>query len=75
MGQGKSMKEAMDEVHMVVEGVYSAKAAHELSVKYNIEMPIVDSVNSVLFDNASASECVKELMLRDRKIENPDLPW
>ena len=75
MGQGKSMKEAMDEVHMVVEGVYSAKAAHELSVKYNIEMPIVDSVNSVLFDNANASECVKELMLRDRKIENPDLPW
>ena len=75
MGQGKSMKEAMDEVHMVVEGVYSAKAAHELSVKYNIEMPIVDSVNSVLFDNASASECVKDLMLRDRKIENPDLPW
>lgn len=75
MGQGKSMKEAMDEVHMVVEGVYSAKAAHELSVKYNIEMPIVDSVNSVLFDNASASECVKDLMLRDRKIENPNLPW
>ncbi len=75
LGQGRTMDEAMKEVHMVVEGVYSAKAALELAVKYNVEMPIVENVNSVLFDNANPSEKVKELMLRDRKIENPDLPW
>ena len=75
MGQGKTMDEAMTEVHMVVEGVYSAKAALKLSKKYNVEMPIVESVNCVLFENANAAQMVKELMLRDRKIENPDLPW
>ncbi len=41
MGQGYTMQEAMDEVKMVVEGVYSAKAALTLSEKYRIDMPIV----------------------------------
>ena len=39
IGQGKTMQEAMDEVQMVVEGVYSAKAALSLSEKYNVSMP------------------------------------
>ena len=50
MGQGMSMQEAMDEVKMVVEGVYSAKAAAKLAEKYGVSMPIVDEVNAVLFD-------------------------
>ncbi len=75
MGQGHSMDEAMAEVHMVVEGVYSAKAAWALAKQYQIEMPIVENVNKILFDNMNAADAVKELMLRDRKIENPDLPW
>ena len=36
IGQGKSYQEAMDEVKMVVEGVYSAKAAYKLSLKYGV---------------------------------------
>ena len=69
MGQGKTMEEAMAEVHMVVEGVYSAKAAAELSEKYNVEMPIVEQVNKVLFEDKKPAEAVKELMLRDKKME------
>ena len=41
IGQGKTMEEAMEEVQMVVEGVYSAKAAMALAKKYNVSMPIV----------------------------------
>ena len=48
IGQGMSMQEAMDEVKMVVEGVYSAKAAAQLAKKYEVSMPIVDEVNAVL---------------------------
>ena len=40
----------MDEVKMVVEGVYSAKAAKALAEKYEVSMPIVSEVNAVLFD-------------------------
>ena len=75
MGKGYTMKEAMDEVKMVVEGVYSAKAAKGLSEKYQVEMPIINEVNKVLFEDKAASEAVKDLMLRDKKVENPMLPW
>ena len=75
MGQGKTMKEAMDEVKMVVEGVYSAKAAMALARKYQVEIPIIEQVNAVLFEDKPAREAVNELMLRDKKIENSLLPW
>lgn len=75
IGQGKTMQEAMDEVNTVVEGVYSAKAALGLARRYGVELPLVESVNRVLFENGSARDEVMELMQRDKKIENPDLPW
>lgn len=75
MGQGRTMKEAMDEVKMVVEGVYSAKAALSLSKKYNIEMPIVTEVNAVLFEDKSPKEALSELMLRMKKEEIEDKLW
>ncbi|MGN0406384.1 MAG: NAD(P)H-dependent glycerol-3-phosphate dehydrogenase [Bariatricus sp.] len=75
MGQGKTMQEAMDEVQMVVEGVYSAKAAKRLAEKYEVSMPIVEEVNKVLFEGKKAEEAVRELMLRDGRIEHPALPW
>ncbi len=69
IGQGKTMEEAMDEVNMVVEGVFSAKAAMGLAKKYDIELPIIEQVNEVLFQNKSAAAAVKDLMIRDKKIE------
>ncbi len=69
MGQGRTMKEAMDEVHQVVEGVYSAKAGLALAEKYQIEAPIITVVNHVLFDGLSAADAVNELMLREGKDE------
>lgn len=69
MGQGKTMDEAMKEVAMVVEGVYSAKAAKALASKYNICMPIVDEVNAVLFENKDPKQAVDALMLRDKIAE------
>lgn len=75
IGQGKTMEEAMKEVKMVVEGVYSARAARELAEKYEVEMPVITEVNRVLFEGKSAAEAVMDLMLRDKKVEAPMLPW
>lgn len=73
IGKGATMEEAMKEVKMVVEGVYSAKAGYALSQKYQVSMPIIEQVNKVLFEGKSADAAVKELMLRDKKAENIDL--
>ena len=75
IGQGKTCDEAMAEVQMVVEGVYSAKAAMELAEKYQVQLPIIEQVNKVLFENKSAAQAMKELMLRDKKLEVPDFSW
>lgn len=75
IGQGKTMEEATAEVKMVVEGIYSAKAAMGLSEKYQVPMPIIEQVNLVLFHNKPVKEAVQELMLRDRKAENEQVEW
>lgn len=75
IGQGKTMDEAMKEVKMVVEGVYSAKAAMLLSQKYNVSMPIIEQVNLILFEDKPADEAVKDLMFRDKRVENSVVKW
>ncbi len=75
IGQGKSYEEAMKEVNMVVEGVYAAKAAVKLAAKYNVELPIVTQVNEVLFNEKKAVDAIKELMLRDKKLEIHNHDW
>lgn len=75
MGQGYTMEEATKEVKMVVEGIYSAKAALGLAKKYQVEMPIIESVNQVLFEGKKAEAAVEDLMLRDKRIEHASLEW
>lgn len=65
LGQGKSLDETLKEVHMVVEGVNSAKAATELAKKYNVSMPITEAVTGVLFEGADVRNAVYSLMMRD----------
>lgn len=66
LGQGKTLKEALDEVHMVVEGVSNAKAAYELSKKLNINMPITYEINTVLYEGKDVKQAVYDLMTRDK---------
>ncbi len=75
IGQGKTYDEAMAEVKMVVEGVYSAKAAMGLSKKYNVDLPIIEQVNLVLFNNKPAIEALTALMGRDKKDEHLSTGW
>ena len=75
MGQGMTMEQATKEVRMVVEGVYSAKAALALGKKYYVQMPIIEEVNKVLFEDKSAKEAVYDLMIREKRVESNALDW
>lgn len=75
IGQGYTMEDAMKEVNQVVEGVHCAKAALALSKKYNVQMPIIEQVNAVLFDGKTAKAAVTDLLLRDRTMENRSVDW
>ena len=75
MGKGYTMKEAMDEVKMVVEGVYSAKAAIKLADRYHVELPIIEQVNKVLFEDKKPADAMNDLMLRDPKVGAAGIRW
>ena len=75
IGQGYSTEEAMKEVNQVVEGVHSAKAALKLAKKYEVDMPIVEQVNLVLFEGKSAKEGLNDLFKREKRKEYSDIEW
>ncbi len=75
LGQGMTLEAAQAEVQMVVEGVYSAKAAKKLGAQYGVDMPLVDAVNQVLFDGKSAKDALYDLMMRDGVPEHKKLKW
>lgn len=66
LGRGKTLDETLKEIHMVVEGVNTAKAALALSEKYQVSMPIVKEANEILYNNKSAKEAVLSLMTRGK---------
>ena len=70
IGRGMTLGNAVGKSHMVVEGVKSAFSIKKLSEKYEIEMPICDSVFKVLYENADPVEEVNTLMTRNLKSES-----
>ncbi len=75
MGQGKSVEEAMQQVGQVVEGINSAKAALALAKKNEVEMPIVEQINLVLFEGKASKDALYDLLGRDKRKEYKSLEW
>lgn len=75
IGQGKSVKDAMQEVGAVVEGYYATESAWELCQKEGVEMPIVSAAYQVLYQGADPKQVVQKLLTRQKKAESEDLGW
>lgn len=69
LGEGNSLPDTLKKVHMVVEGVNSAKTVLALAKRFNVEMPITEEINKVLFEGKDARKATIELMTRDKKGE------
>lgn len=69
IGQGKSLEETKKEVGMVIESIDNIEVAYELGKLHSIEMPIVETVYKVLYENLDSQEAVRNLMTRDKKTE------
>jgi glycerol-3-phosphate dehydrogenase (NAD(P)+) len=73
LGQGMKLEQVLEEMGMVVEGVRTTKAAHQLSQKYKVPMPITSALFDVLFNEKHPKEAVDELMVRMKKSEIDEL--
>ena len=66
LGQGVAPQDAIRQVGMVVEGINALPAAMRLAKEYQVEMPIVATVNSVVNEGADPRDAVAKLMSRDQ---------
>ena len=70
IGKGYTIEEAKKEIGMVIESIDNIEVAYKLAQKYNVEMPIVNAVYNVLYNNLDPKEAVNMLMSRDLKSED-----
>lgn len=73
LGKGMKLPEVLEQMGMVVEGVRTTKAAHQLAKKYDVPMPITSALYDVLFNEKEPKAAVDELMIRMKKREIDDL--
>jgi glycerol-3-phosphate dehydrogenase (NAD(P)+) len=66
---GKSLEEVLGAMVMVAEGVRTTRSAHELALKYEVELPITEQMNLVLFEGKHPDEAIRDLMIRKPKRE------
>ena len=62
MGQGMSLEDARKQIGMVIEGVDNIEVAYKLAEKYNVDMPIVNTVYDMLYNGLSPKDGVNILM-------------
>ena len=64
IGKGYSVKNAILDMNMVAEGYYSARSIHEINRKFQVDMPICETVYRILYENASPKKEVEKLTLQ-----------
>jgi glycerol-3-phosphate dehydrogenase (NAD(P)+) len=69
LGQGKKLQQILDEMHMVAEGVKTAKSVYNFSRKLGVEMPICDEIYHILYEDLEPKEALYRLMTRTLKQE------
>lgn len=70
IGQGKNIEEAKAEIGMTIEAIDNIETVYELSKKYDVEMPIVNAVYDVLYNNLKPEDAAVKLMTRKAKYED-----
>ncbi|OPX21056.1 MAG: glycerol-3-phosphate dehydrogenase [Desulfobacca sp. 4484_104] len=77
LGQGKKLAEILKDMQMVAEGLKTAGAAYHLARKLGVEMPIVEQMYRILYEDHSPQDAIKRLMTRELKdeIDAISLTW
>lgn len=75
IGQGKTLQQVTGGTHMVIEGVLATQATYQMASRYQVEMPVTESLYRVLFHNSRPDAVLEEMMNRVRKHEYEDLAF
>jgi len=64
LGKGRKLDDIVGSMRMVAEGVVTTSATVQLAKKFNVEMPITEQMNAVLYESRPPMEAIRELMER-----------
>ncbi len=64
LGQGRKLPEILAQTPMVAEGVFTCRAAYELSLRHRVSLPIIAQMHEVLHENKEPRLAIRELMER-----------
>lgn len=74
IGKGRKLKEVLDGMTMIAEGVHTCRTVHQMIEKYSVVMPISEEIYKVLFENKDPRQAVRDLMNRDAVEERHSIP-
>jgi len=69
IGKGRKLQDVLGSMDSVAEGVPTTRSVRELSIRFNVEMPITESVHAVLFEGMDVIRALTTLMTREAKPE------
>jgi len=69
IAQGKGLEEILSGMRMVAEGIKNTRSVYHLACRLGVEMPIVEQMYLVLYENKKAPDAVRDLMQRGLKPE------
>ena len=69
IGKGETLSQVMSHMKMIAEGVPTCKSAKALADSVHVELPIVNAVYEILFNDKKPLEALRDLMTRDLKAE------
>ncbi len=64
IGAGKTLAQALAEMTMVAEGVNTTRSAYDLAKLKKVDVPIINEMYHVLFENKSPKDSIKDLLAR-----------
>jgi glycerol-3-phosphate dehydrogenase (NAD(P)+) len=73
IGKGQRLNQILESMEKVAEGVWTTRSARALARKHNVDVPIIQEVYRVLFEDKDPAQAVRDLMLRAPKSEAEDL--
>ncbi|BHH85465.1 NAD(P)H-dependent glycerol-3-phosphate dehydrogenase [Desulforhopalus sp. 52FAK] len=69
LGEGKKLEQIKDEMQMVAEGIKTTRSVYELANKLAIDMPILEQVYKIIYEDKNCGDAVRDLLNRELKVE------
>ena len=69
IGQGVPLNQVFDMEKQTIEGVRTIDAVHQLSIKHDIDLPMINTAYEVLFEGLSIDDALEKLLNRTLKVE------